>query len=60
MPTNAFLGVFAKSPIKPMEEHIKKVAENGSKNNQQESDSSDGEIDLKVIKKVVKKVREEG
>lgn len=25
MPTNAFLGVFAKSPIKPMEEHIKKV-----------------------------------
>ncbi|KZY50185.1 TIGR00153 family protein [Pseudoalteromonas sp. SCSIO 43088] len=25
MPTNAFLGVFAKSPIKPMEDHIKKV-----------------------------------
>lgn len=25
MPTNAFLGVFAKSPIKPMEEHIRKV-----------------------------------
>ena len=25
MPTNAFLGVFAKSPIKPMEDHIKKA-----------------------------------
>ena len=25
MQTNAFLGVFAKSPIKPMEEHIRKV-----------------------------------
>ena len=25
MPTNAFLGAFAKSPIKPMEDHIKKV-----------------------------------
>ncbi|WP_462169302.1 TIGR00153 family protein [Pseudoalteromonas lipolytica] len=25
MPTNAFLGVFAKSPIKPMEDYIKKV-----------------------------------
>ncbi len=25
MPSNAFLGVFAKSPIKPMEDHIKKV-----------------------------------
>lgn len=25
MPTNAFLGVFAKSPIKPMEDHIKRV-----------------------------------
>lgn len=27
MPTNAFLGVFAKSPIKPVEEHIKIVHE---------------------------------
>ena len=25
MPSNAFLGVFAKSPIKPIEDHIKKV-----------------------------------
>ncbi len=27
MPNNAFLGVFAKSPIKPIEDHIKKVHE---------------------------------
>ena len=25
MPSNAFLGVFAKSPIQPIEEHIQKV-----------------------------------
>ena len=42
------------------EEETKKVVDGGAGTGGGESESSDGEIDLKVIKKVVKKVREEG